>query len=117
MNNIESNNTRSNFFPNSKQSNETSAKKTQQNQKLMKSALQRNNASRMKELENSHQDAKVDISKSIRDFSRIKKAVDAAPDLDKADKVARLKEQVQNGSYKVDHDKLADRLLEQEFQA
>ena len=116
MNNIESN-SRPSFFPNSRQGQEAQAKKTEQKQKLMQSALRRNNAERIKELEKSTQDAKVDISNSIRDFSRIKKTVDTAPEMNNADKVQQLKEQVQNGTYTVDPEQLADKLLEKEFRA
>ncbi len=108
MNSVD-NNTRSSFFPNSK-SNQAS-----QSQQAMKSALKRNDSMRMQELESTRQDAKVNISDSIRDYSRIKKAVDAAPEVDNSEKIANLKAQIKSGNYKFDYEALADRLLEQEF--
>lgn len=108
MNNVE-NNTRSNFFPNSKSA------QTNKSQEALKSSLKRNDSMRMQELEETRSDAKVDISNSIRDFSRIKKAVDAAPEIDNSEKIAKLKDQIQRGAYQVDYDAIADRILSQEF--
>lgn len=99
--------TRSNFFPNSK---------TERAQQSNKAVLKRNDAYRAQELRDTTQnDAKVDINEAVRDFSRIKKAVDAAPEIDNSDKIARLKQQIQAGSYKVDYDALADKMLATEF--
>lgn len=60
-------------------------------------------------------DAKVSIPEGVRDFSRIKKAADASPDIDNSDKIARLKAQIQAGTYEVDYDAVADKMLMQEF--
>ena len=38
-----------------------------------------------------------------------------APEIDNTDKIARLKAQIADGSYKIDYDGLADKMLEQEF--
>lgn len=108
MNNVD-NNTRPNFFPNSKTS------QTEKNQRAMNAALKRNDSMRMQQLEGSKQDARVNISESIKDYSRIKRAVDAAPEVDNSDKIAKLKAQINSGTYQVDYEALADRLLEQEF--
>ena len=108
MNKVD-NSTRPNFFPN------TQIGKAEKNQKAMSAALKRNDSMRMQELEGSKQDAKVNISESIKDYARIKKAVDAAPEVDNSDKIAQLKAQINDGSYKVDYEALADRLLQQEF--
>ncbi len=109
MSNVDSA-TRSSFFPNSRQS-KVETKKTD----LQRAALQRNGLERMKELEASKTDAKVSIPDAIRDFSRIKKAVDASPEVDNSDKIARLKEQINSGTYKVDYEALADKILASEF--
>jgi negative regulator of flagellin synthesis FlgM len=66
----------------------------------------------LKELAN--RDAKVDIDHRIKDFARIKSAVDMAPDLDQSDRIQRLKESINRGEYQFDYDALADRILEQE---
>lgn len=102
--------TRSSFFPNSKTG--TTDKASQ----MSKTYMKRNDTVRANELgEMAKKDAKVDIPDAIKDFSRIKKAVDQAPDIDNSDKIARLKSQIQAGTYKVDYDALADKILGQEF--
>ncbi len=60
-------------------------------------------------------DAKVTIPEGVRDFSRIKKTADAAPDIDNSEKIARLKAQIQAGTYEVDYDGLAEKMLQSEF--
>lgn len=102
--------TRSNFFPNSKG---PSADRAGQ---ASKTALKRNDPYRAQELrDTTSKDAKVDINDAVRDFSMIKKAVDAAPEIDNSDKIARLKQQIQAGTYQVDYDALADKMLSAEF--
>jgi negative regulator of flagellin synthesis FlgM len=51
----------------------------------------------------------------VRDFSRIKKAAASAPEQDNSEKIARLKAQIQAGTYEVDYDGLADKMLQSEF--
>lgn len=60
-------------------------------------------------------DAKVTIPEGVKDFSRIKKAAMAAPEQDNSEKIARLKAQIQGGTYEVDYDGLADKMLQSEF--
>jgi len=103
--------TRSSFFPNSKTTSNLG-----KSEALSKSYMKRNNATRANELgEMGRKDSKVDIPDAIKDFSRIKKAVDAAPEIDNSDKIAKLKNQIQAGTYSVDYDALADKILSQEF--
>lgn len=110
MSNIDVTN-RSNFFPNSEKAKNVRAQKAQQ-----AAALKRNDMARREQLERmSAKDAKVQIPDAVRDFSRIKKAVDAAPEIDNSDKIARLKQQIQNGTYKVNYEAIADKLLTTEF--
>ena len=105
MSTVDSTSSRSIFLPNKRESN-----------KVGSTGLKRNSESRKNELEtNSQRDSKVDIPDAIKDFSRIKKVADAAPAIDNTDKIARLKAQIADGSYKVDVDALSDRILEQEF--
>lgn len=113
MNNIQGPNRR-NFFPNSTTTGKADqSKKSAQIQKLM---AKRNDAARKKELDTLGQaNAKITIDNKIKDFARIKKAVDAAPDVDNTDKIASLKAQIKSGQYKVDYDALADRMLANEF--
>jgi len=110
MSKIDPNASRSSFFPNSKETKRVKPRS------INSSLIQRNDSMRQKEIENktgSH--AKVDIPSAVRDFAKIKKAVDRAPDIDNSEKVARLKAQVQAGTYSVDYDKLADKILSSEF--
>lgn len=107
MNNIDTN--RSGFFPNAKTAKET-------NTKVADVVLRKNSPERANELKAfAKSDSKVDISDAIKDFSKIKRAVDAAPEMNNADKIASLKSQIQAGTYKVDYDALADRILSEEM--
>ena len=112
MNNVQGPNRR-NFFPNSTTGKTEQSNKAAQMQKMIS---KRNDASRKKELDNLGQaNAKITIDNKIKDFARIKKAVDAAPPVDNSDKIASLREQIKAGQYKVDYDALADKMLANEF--
>ena len=105
------NGTRSNFFPKSK-----SAQTKVKSRALNPSYIQRNDPSRRKELDSTTANhAKVEIPNAVRDFAKIKSAVDKAPPIDNSDKIARLKSQINSGTYKVDYDALADKILSSEF--
>jgi len=110
MSNIE-NASRVPFFPNNRDSNNIGLKRTNSSK-----ILERNNLDRVNEINNTTQDdVKVTIPESIKDYSRIKKAVDASPEIDQTEKIATLKQQINQGTYKVDYEGLADRLLSTEF--
>lgn len=105
MNNIE---TRAPFFPNSK-----NAKSARSNSRP---ELKRNTLEQFEKIQrNTAKDAKVDINSAVKDFSRIKKAVDAAPPINNDNKIAMLKEQINSGNYKVDYDAVAEKMLTQEY--
>ena len=102
--------TRSSFFL------KNSSTKSKQAQALRRKALQRNQSSRATEIKNkTEKDAKVAIPDAIKDFSRIKRAVDAAPPIDNSKKIADLKARIKSGDYKIDYDALADKMLKSEF--
>ena len=108
MNNIES--TRSKFFPQTK----TEVNGGQNAAKIK--ALQRNDAGRFNELKDMEKrDSSVSIPEAVKDFSRIRKAVDAAPEADNSDKIAKLRDQIQNGNYKMDFEAIADKILSEEM--
>ena len=108
MSNIDSA-TRSGFFPNTNNQSNRAGKSA-------KSAFQKNAPERQQEIESlTKRDAKVDIGDTIKDFAKIKRAVDAAPEVDNSEKIARLKSQIQAGTYKVDYDAIADKILAQEM--
>ncbi len=106
-------NTRTDFFPGNAAAQNNRSNKMNA---LRRNALQRNDLERATEIDKTTQkDAKVDIPEHIKDFARIKKAVDAAPAIDKSDKIRELKAQINAGTYQVDYDALADKMLEMEF--
>ncbi len=102
--------TRSPFFPKSRNA------QVEKSQSSQVTGLERNSPDRAGELNNrTSADAKVSIPDGVRDFSRIKKAADAAPEVDNSEKIARLKAQIQAGNYEVDYDGLANKMLQSEF--
>ncbi|MBP5296442.1 MAG: flagellar biosynthesis anti-sigma factor FlgM [Bacteriovoracaceae bacterium] len=108
MNNIEGNNLTT-FFP--QQRNENQIEKMPQSTFPLG-----NNQERQQELDAlAKKDAKVRIPDAIRDFSKIKKAVDQAPALDKQAQVADLKRKIAAGEYKIDYDALADKIIGSEY--
>lgn len=101
---------RASFFPNSKTAQQ------EKTERVSAPPLLRNTDVRKKELDAmALTDAKVGISDAVKDFSRMKKVVDQSPTIDNSKKVASLKEQINGGTYKIDYDALADRMLEREF--
>ena len=109
MNNI--NNTRTGFFPNAKTKTGTGKADA-----LQKAKINNNSYEKQKFLDNyTKRDAKVDIPEQIKDFAQIKKAADMAPEKDNSDKIAMLKKQIAEGSYKPNYDAVADKLLGEEF--
>lgn len=103
--------TRSPFFPRSRSASTESAKG---GSKI--DGVQRNSMERASEIsERTSTDAKVNIPEGVKDFSRIKKAAMSAPEVDNSEKIARLKAQIAAGTYEVDYDGLADKILGSEF--
>ena len=84
---------------------------------LQGTALKRNSDARKQELESLAKggDSNVTIDAAVRDFSRIKKSVDASAGRDVGPRLAELKRKIEDGSYQVDYDELADRILNSEF--
>lgn len=103
--------TRSAFFPKGRPTSTESAKGGSQ-----VGGADRNTAERSSEISNKTAgDAQVSIGDGVKDFSRIKKAAMAAPETDNTEKIARLKAQIAAGTYEVDYDGLADKILSSEF--
>lgn len=104
--------TRAPFFPHSR----TAQKQAEQAKQAQKLAAARNTYERAEEIRaKTSSDAKVSIPDAIKDFSRIKKSVDAAPETDNSQKIADLKARIQAGTYEVDYDALADKMLNSEY--
>lgn len=103
--------TRAPFFPRSKTAQTEQAKNRGQVE-----GVERNSMERTSELQaKTAGDARVNIPEGVKDFSRIKKAAMSAPEADNSEKIARLKAQIQAGTYEVDYDGLADKILTSEF--
>lgn len=103
--------TRSTFFPKNRT---TQAESTRHEGQV--AGVKRNSLERASEItEKTSADAQVSIGDGIKDFSKIKKAAMSAPDVDNTDKIARLKAQISAGTYEVDYDALADKILGSEF--
>jgi negative regulator of flagellin synthesis FlgM len=58
-----------------------------------------------------HTAERIEVSERDRELARAQRAVGAAPDV-RADKIAELKEQIEDGTYDVPAEALADKLLE-----
>ncbi len=107
MSAIDNTTPRSIFLPN---------KSTKEANRSNGAQLRRNSEARKNELEAfSKSDSRVDIPEAIKDFARIKKVADAAPEIDNSDKIASLKAKINAGTYNVDAGAIADKMLEQEF--
>lgn len=115
MSNSIDSSTRSPFFPNSRKTNSSSTQGAGAGSAIDRAeGLKR--ADRAQEISaRTGQDARVEIPDAVRDYSRIKKAVDAAPPMDNSEKIARLKQQINAGTYQVDYDGLAEKILQNEY--
>jgi negative regulator of flagellin synthesis FlgM len=103
--------TRSSFFPRSR---EVKSESTKGGGRV--DGAQRNSTERASEIsDRTSTDAKVNIPEGVKDFSRIKKAAMSAPEVDNSEKIARLKAQIAAGTYEIDYDGLADNILKSEF--
>lgn len=103
--------TRSPFFPRSR---DIQSEATKGGSKV--DGVQKNSMERAAELtEKTSTDAKVSIPEGVKDFARIKKAAMSAPEPDNSEKIARLKAQIAAGTYEIDYDGLADKILKTEF--
>lgn len=106
MSNVIDSSSKSGFFPDKKVGGAKAKGPT----------LSRNNPLKKDELDKSSaRDVKLDINDGIKEFSKIKKAVDASTPIDKADRIAELKESIKAGSYKIDPDKIADSMMANDF--
>ena len=108
MSNV-NNDSRPSFFPNSKTAQARQAKKLAQMKRQQAQAYQNRTPVR------SSKSIDVNISEGLKDFARIKELANNAPEIDKSEKIAMLREQINNGTYGVDYDGLANKLLLQEF--
>ena len=59
----------------------------------------------------SAQDTIVNLSQASKEAQQIKEIISSEPDI-REDKVAVLKEKIESGRYKVDHNRVADKLVD-----
>lgn len=62
--------------------------------------------------ESSGQDAIVQLSSASKEVQRIRDVIASEPDV-RADKVAELKERIQSGQYEIDHDAVAEKMVDE----
>ncbi len=62
-----------------------------------------------KALGNASPEEKVNLSATARDIQKLKNAVDQLPDV-RTEKVQDLQKQIEQGTYKVDSDKIAEKM-------
>lgn len=109
MENVNSSNTRSSFFPRSKNIKESNVKKSL-------SSKSRENINEGGDLKKTlGKDVDVFISDRVKNFSKIIKIINDAPELDNTNKIARLKRQIEKGEYVINYEALADKILQSEL--
>lgn len=105
--------TRSTFFPKGGRSGQTESAK---GGKQVSGIENRNSPDRASDIKDrTSSDAQVSLGDGVKDFARIKKAAMNAPEADNSEKIARLKAQIAAGTYEIDYDGLADKMLTSEF--
>ena len=72
------------------------------------------NAKKKRE-KNSTVDAKVTIPEAIKEFAKIKKIVDEEPTINNEKKINRIRNEIKAGSYNINYEQLADKIIENEF--
>jgi len=76
----------------------------------------RNDLERKNELDEiTKNHASVNINQKIKDFSIIKKIVDMAPEIDREAKINDLRNRIQNGTYQINEQKVAEKILQNEY--
>lgn len=107
-------NSRPPFFPHSSSSQSAKSKNVSFSSDVANSKI--NSPERVEEINTmTGEHARVDIPESIKDFSAIKRAVDNAPAINNADKIADLKQRIQAGTYEIDYDGLAEKMIDSEY--
>ena len=100
---------RSFFFPKKRETTTGTRKRLENDNKKFDSPKQLRKESLIQ------RDTNVTINDGIKDFSKIKRYANSAPSLDNTEKIESLKQQIANGTYKVDIDALADSIMDQKF--
>jgi negative regulator of flagellin synthesis FlgM len=106
---------RPNFFPNSASAKEAKRKAIENMEALNNSSQARGAEGRGEEGGRVNNDARVEIPESVRDFSQIKNAVEKSQMPDRSQKIADLKNKINAGTYEIDYDAVATKMLESEY--
>lgn len=69
------------------------------------------NHNRIEASQSVSQDAVVEISRNSSEAQMIRRIIETLPDV-REDKVSMLKDQIQNGQYEIDHEEVADKLVD-----
>ena len=65
---------------------------------------------KVEEKDRSGQDTIVNLSPTLKEAQTVREIITSEPEI-REDKVAELKEKIESGKYKVDHDAVADKLV------
>jgi len=106
---------RANFFPNSISAKEAKRKAIENMEALRHSPSENIRHEEGEQNTSINDDARVQIPESVRDFSQIKSAADRSAPLDKSQKIADLKNRINGGTYEIDYDSVASKMLESEY--
>lgn len=66
---------------------------------------------KIEEKDTSGQDTIVNLSQTSKEAQQIKEIISSEPDI-REDKIAALKEKIESGKYTVDHNRVADKLVD-----
>lgn len=66
---------------------------------------------RTEEKDGSGQDTVVNLSRASKEAQQIREIITSEPEI-REDKVSALKERIESGRYKIDHDRVADKLVD-----
>ena len=79
-------------------------------------SIKKNSREKINEIEKKTKgDVKVDINKKVKDFSKIKRMLDNRPMPESNQKIQDIKEKINNKTYHIDEEAIADRILRFEF--
>ena len=78
--------------------------------------LKRNSTKKKNEIESATKDhVKVDIESRVRDFARIRSAIDNVLESDNTARIKELREKIDSGAYQINYEDTADIILRTEY--
>ena len=85
--------------------------KTTQNTSEDVKEISPSNEQKVEEKDRSGQGTIVNLSPTLKEAQTVREIITSEPEI-REDKVAELKEKIESGKYKVDHDAVADKLVD-----